>query len=87
MIHGWQIRSYYQRLGRHIHSKRTPERSGPVWTGSEMIVWGGLFFDGSDHYLNSGGKYNPNTNTWTATSTANAPDGRTFTPRFGPAVK
>ena len=49
---------------------------GPVWTGSEMIVWGGYFFDGSDHYLNSGGRYNPNTNTWTATSTANAPDGR-----------
>ena len=52
--------------------------SGPVWTGSEMIVWGGYFFDGSDHYLNSGGRYNPNTNTWTATSTANAPDGRSL---------
>jgi N-acetylneuraminic acid mutarotase len=52
--------------------------SGPVWTGSEMIVWGGHFFDGSDHYLNSGGRYNPNTNTWTATSTANAPDGRSL---------
>ena len=51
---------------------------GPVWTGSEMIVWGGHFFDGSDHYLNSGGRYNPNTNTWTATSTANAPDGRSI---------
>ena len=42
-----------------------------------MIVWGGYFFDGSDHFLNSGGRYNPNTNSWTATSTANAPDGRT----------
>ena len=49
----------------------------PVWTGSEMIVWGGYFFDGSDHFLNSGGRYNPNTNSWTATSAANAPDGRT----------
>ena len=49
----------------------------PVWTGSEMIVWGGYFFDGSDHFLNSGGRYDPNTNSWTATSAANAPDGRT----------
>jgi N-acetylneuraminic acid mutarotase len=47
-----------------------------VWTGSEMIVWGGYFFDGSYHYLNTGGRYNPNTNSWTATSTTNAPDGR-----------
>ncbi len=49
----------------------------PVWTGSEMIVWGGYFLDGSDHYLNSGGRYNPNTNSWTRTNTVNAPDGRT----------
>jgi len=47
-----------------------------VWTGTEMIVWGGYFFDGSFHYLNTGGKYNPITNSWTATTTANAPDGR-----------
>ncbi|MBI2552029.1 peptidoglycan DD-metalloendopeptidase family protein [Candidatus Uhrbacteria bacterium] len=39
-----------------------------VWTGSEMIVWGG---DGGfgERYLLSGGRYNPTTNTWTATST------------------
>jgi N-acetylneuraminic acid mutarotase len=51
----------------------------PVWTGSEMIVWGGFSYDGSGNeiYLNTGGRYNPNTNTWTATSIANAPDGRT----------
>ena len=41
-----------------------------------MIVWGGLFYDGSDHYLNTGGRYNPITNSWTATSTTNAPSGR-----------
>src|SRR5438876_6571885 len=28
-----------------------------VWTGSEMIVWGGFFYDGSYHYFNSGGRY------------------------------
>ena len=49
-----------------------------VWTGSEMIVWGGYFYDGSPHYLNTGGRYNPDTDTWAATSTANAPASRTW---------
>jgi hypothetical protein len=44
-----------------------------VWTGSEMIVWGGAGIGG---YANTGGKYNPVTNSWAATSTANAPTGR-----------
>ena len=39
-----------------------------------MIVWGGD--DGMS--LNTGGRYNPATNTWTATSTTNAPAGRLF---------
>ena len=38
-----------------------------IWTGKEMIVWGGEF--GST--LNSGGRYNPATNSWTPT--ANSP--------------
>ena len=45
-----------------------------VWTGSEMIVWGGGI--PGNTYLNTGGRYNPNANTWTATSTTNAPEGR-----------
>ena len=44
-----------------------------VWTGSEMIVWGG---HGSG--LNTGGRYNPITDSWTATSTTNAPSGRAW---------
>src|SRR5204863_5087584 len=44
-----------------------------VWTGSEMIVWGGL---NSASYLNTGSRYNPSTDTWTATSTANSPSAR-----------
>jgi N-acetylneuraminic acid mutarotase len=44
-----------------------------VWTGSEMIIWGGANFNGA---LNSGGKYNPALDTWTATSTTNAPEAR-----------
>src|SRR5206468_12339898 len=37
------------------------------------IVWGGV--DGTQ-FLNTGGRYNPSTNSWTATSTTNAPSGR-----------
>src|SRR5882724_5744420 len=43
-----------------------------VWTGSEMIVWGG--YNGSD--LNSGGRYTPSTDAWTATSMINVPTAR-----------
>jgi N-acetylneuraminic acid mutarotase len=43
-----------------------------VWTGSEMIVWGGV----GAFYFNTGGRYNPSTDSWTATSTINAPTGR-----------
>ncbi len=43
-----------------------------VWTGSEMIVWGGL----AGGYSNSGGRYNPATDSWTPTGTINAPAGR-----------
>ena len=42
-----------------------------VWTGSEMIVWGGL--EQPSTYFNTGGRYNPSTDSWTATSTTNAP--------------
>ena len=44
-----------------------------VWTGSEMIVWGG--YDGNA-WLNTGSRYNPSTDSWTATSLTNAPEGR-----------
>ena len=44
-----------------------------VWTGSEMLVWGG--WDGASHY-NTGGLYNPATDIWAATSTTGAPAAR-----------
>ncbi|PYI95312.1 MAG: galactose oxidase, partial [Verrucomicrobia bacterium] len=39
-----------------------------------MIIWGG----GADNstYLNTGARYNPGTDSWTATSTTNAPKAR-----------
>ncbi len=46
-----------------------------VWTGSEMIVWGGIA--DSSGYLLSGARYDPITDTWAATGTTNAPPART----------
>lgn len=48
-----------------------------VWTGSEMIVWGGVHRPGSYfEALNTGGRYDPHTDTWTTTSLVDAPDAR-----------
>jgi N-acetylneuraminic acid mutarotase len=47
-----------------------------VWTGNEMIVWGGCTDLACYSNLNTGGRYNPGTDTWTAISTTNAPDAR-----------
>jgi N-acetylneuraminic acid mutarotase len=49
------------------------DRHTAVWTGSEMIVWGGANLLPSEGYFNTGGRYNPTTETWTATGIANAP--------------
>ena len=46
-----------------------------VWTGSEMIVWGGNYVL-PVVYTNTGGRYNPTTNSWADTSITNAPSGR-----------
>ena len=44
-----------------------------VWTGTEMIVWGG---QGVGGYLDTGGRYDPGSDSWTAATTTNAPAGR-----------
>jgi N-acetylneuraminic acid mutarotase len=54
--------------GRELHTA--------VWTGNEMIVWGG--HDQSHIEFNSGGKYNPAADSWIATTTNNAPQGRAW---------
>src|SRR5438874_10294262 len=38
-----------------------------------MIIWGGT---DNTQDLNTGGRYNPGTNSWTATNTSNAPTSR-----------
>jgi hypothetical protein len=48
-----------------------------IWTGSKMIVWGGIG-QYPNTYVNTGGIFDPETNTWTPTSTVNAPSGRCF---------
>jgi N-acetylneuraminic acid mutarotase len=50
------------------------ESHAVVWTGSEMIIWGG--YGGDLAGFNSGGRYNPSTGTWTNTSTTNTPSKR-----------
>lgn len=47
-----------------------------IWTGAEMMIWGGLDSLAASTYLNSGGKYNPLTDTWSPISTTNAPSAR-----------
>ena len=42
-----------------------------VWTGREMIVWGGVHSPTT--YFGSGGAYNPDTDTWRQLSTTGAP--------------
>ena len=55
-----------------------------VWTGSEMIMWGG--YDGTD--LDTGGKYNPSTDSWTPTShRPTPPRPGMISPHCGVAVK
>jgi N-acetylneuraminic acid mutarotase len=51
------------------------ERHTAVWTGTEMIIWGGVL-GATTQATNSGARYNPATNTWTPISTTNAPEAR-----------
>jgi N-acetylneuraminic acid mutarotase len=53
-------------IARYAHST--------VWTGIEMIVWGG--FDGQMTFFNTGGRYIPSTDSWEATNITNAPSAR-----------
>jgi len=55
-------------VGPNVPSAR--DRHSAVWTGSEMIVWGGRLSSPSvkETYRN-GGRYNPVTDSWTATAT------------------
>ena len=52
-----------------------------VWTGTQMIIWGGLTYNASlssslPVTVNTGASYDPATNTWTALSASNQPAAR-----------
>jgi N-acetylneuraminic acid mutarotase len=48
-----------------------------VWTGGEMIVWGGKRSIGTANLLSTGGRYNPSSDTWSSVSSgAGVPVGR-----------
>jgi len=50
-----------------------------VWTGTEAIAFGGCSgFPNCQTPENTGGRYDPATDTWTATGTAGAPSGRWY---------
>jgi N-acetylneuraminic acid mutarotase len=56
-----------------------------VWSGREMLVWGGYTDNHSryqgahaDAYLNSGGRYNPSSDTWKSVNPEGAPSRRAF---------
>jgi hypothetical protein len=59
-----------------------PEARGShsaVWTGTEMIVWGGQVYNAGTGYtsVTTGGRYDPSTDTWIPTSTgASVPSAR-----------
>jgi hypothetical protein len=57
--------------GANVPSGRRDHKA--VWTGTEMIVWGGISF------TNTGGRYNPSTDSWLTTSTgSNVPSARGY---------
>jgi len=47
-----------------------------VWTGSKMVVWGGLSNGSGNGAVATGGVYDPTTYTWTTTSPVGAPKAR-----------
>ncbi len=47
-----------------------------VWTGSEMVVWGGFEYGSGNTPLDTGARYCPATDTWMPITTTNAPSPR-----------
>ncbi len=48
-----------------------------VWTGAEVVVWGGGLGGVCSGYYNNGGRYNPGLDSWGSVSMTNAPSIRT----------
>lgn len=52
-------------------------RHSAVWTGSRMIVWGGQSTSSTSPHTNTGGSYDPVTDTWSPVTLTGAPGSRT----------
>ena len=50
-------------------------RHAAVWTGDEMLVWGGRYWSSPSRTREDGGRYSPSTNTWSPMSRQQAPTG------------
>jgi hypothetical protein len=48
----------------NINAPSARKNHKAVWTGTEMVIWGGRSGDSLHHYSNTGAKYNPVTNSW-----------------------
>jgi hypothetical protein len=53
-----------------VNAPGARDHHAAVWTGTEMIIWGGFINDGTTP---TGGRYNPVTDTWTPTNVADSP--------------
>ncbi len=73
-VHAWNISDVWLATdAKNAPSARTQHRA--VWADGQMVVWGGLENYGG-YEANTGGVYDPATDSWTAIPTANAPAGR-----------
>lgn len=61
-------------IGSTVNAAEGRTDHSAVWTGTELIVWGGI--DASGSSLNSGARYNRATDTWSPLSNAGAPSPR-----------
>ena len=75
----WAVSSLTTGSGTNVPEARADLAA--VWTGAEMIVWGG--WGNFSDYLTTGGRYKPSSDTWTSSSLttgsgANVPAGRYY---------
>src|SRR5215813_4378006 len=56
-----------------VNAPEARDYHSSVWTGHEMIVWGGV---NSATFVNTGARYDPSSDTWTPMTTVNAPVAR-----------
>ncbi len=65
----WELTSLTNGTGSNVPSAR--QLHAAIWTGSEMIVWGGST-GATSGFLNTGGRFNPFADSWVLSSLTNA---------------